>query len=127
MAIFGYTAYSGSKFAVTGFSEALRQEVKKHGIHVSVIFPADVDTPQLHAENEIKPFETKDLAGNITLMQPDDIAPGILETIARRRHSFTPGFENKFVLFMERHFRGLVRLIVDRMLVSITRRGPKAA
>lgn len=41
------SAYVASKFAVTGFVEVLRQEVKKYGIKVSTIFPARVDTPMI--------------------------------------------------------------------------------
>jgi len=38
------TVYSGSKFALTGFSKALRSEVKPHGISVSMIYPGYVQT-----------------------------------------------------------------------------------
>ena len=38
------TVYSGSKFALTGFSKALRSEVKPHGIQVSMIYPGYVQT-----------------------------------------------------------------------------------
>lgn len=36
--------YSASKFALTGFSEALRQEVKPDGICVSLVHPGTVET-----------------------------------------------------------------------------------
>lgn len=39
-----YTIYAASKFAVRGFSEALRREVGGFGIHVSVIYPGGVET-----------------------------------------------------------------------------------
>jgi len=38
------TAYCGSKFALAGFSEALRAEVMSDGIDVSTIFPGAVET-----------------------------------------------------------------------------------
>lgn len=41
------SAYVATKFAVAGFVEVLRQEVKKYGIKVSTIFPARIDTPML--------------------------------------------------------------------------------
>jgi short-subunit dehydrogenase len=37
-------AYSASKFAVVGYSEALRTEVSGTGVHVSVVDPGPVDT-----------------------------------------------------------------------------------
>lgn len=45
--IYGYTAYSASKFGLRGLAEALQQEVISHDIHVSLIFPPDTDTPGL--------------------------------------------------------------------------------
>ena len=51
MGVFGYTAYSATKFGVIGFSEALRSEMRPHGIRVSVLCPPDTDTPGLAQEN----------------------------------------------------------------------------
>jgi NAD(P)-dependent dehydrogenase (short-subunit alcohol dehydrogenase family) len=43
------TAYATSKFAVRGFSEALRQEVlDQHEIHICTILPSVIDTPFFH-------------------------------------------------------------------------------
>ncbi|AKJ29778.1 SDR family oxidoreductase [Caldimonas brevitalea] len=43
------TAYATSKFAVRGFSEALRQEVlDQRNIHVCTILPSVIDTPFFH-------------------------------------------------------------------------------
>jgi 3-dehydrosphinganine reductase len=45
--IYGYTAYSASKFALRGLGEALQHEVITDNIHVSLIFPPDTETPGL--------------------------------------------------------------------------------
>lgn len=50
MALYGYSAYSSSKFALRGLAEALQMEVKPYNILVSVSFPPDTDTPQLQGE-----------------------------------------------------------------------------
>ena len=47
MALYGYTAYSASKYAVRGLAEVLDMELKVHNIRVSVSFPPDTDTPML--------------------------------------------------------------------------------
>src|SRR5690606_3520719 len=47
LAIYGYAAYAPSKFALTAFSEVLRQELRPRGITVAVLLPPDTDTPQL--------------------------------------------------------------------------------
>jgi 3-dehydrosphinganine reductase len=43
--IYGYTAYSASKFGLQGLAQALQQEVISDGIHVTLLFPPDTDTP----------------------------------------------------------------------------------
>lgn len=45
--VYGYTAYSASKFGLRGLAEALQQEVIADNIHVSLIFPPDTETPGL--------------------------------------------------------------------------------
>ncbi len=39
-----YSVYAATKFALAGFSEALRREVAPWGIHVSGVYPAGVET-----------------------------------------------------------------------------------
>ncbi|KAL6503441.1 hypothetical protein OROGR_025364 [Orobanche gracilis] len=45
--IYGYSAYSASKFGLRGLAEALQQEIIAEDIHVSLIFPPDTETPGL--------------------------------------------------------------------------------
>jgi len=52
---FGYSAYGASKFAVRGFSDVLRSELKPLGIRVSIVFQSDTDTPQLAYEEPFRP------------------------------------------------------------------------
>jgi len=40
-------AYAASKFALTGYSHALRQELQPEGIHVGLVLPGPVDTPMV--------------------------------------------------------------------------------
>lgn len=37
--------YVAAKFALAGYGEVLRQELRGHGIHVTTVFPGRVDTP----------------------------------------------------------------------------------
>ena len=39
--------YVASKFALTGFTEILRQELRGTGVHVTTVFPGRVDTPMI--------------------------------------------------------------------------------
>jgi 3-dehydrosphinganine reductase len=96
--VFGYTAYSASKFAVRGFSEALRMELKPHGIHVMLVYPPDTDTPQLAYDNLHKPPETKILSAVAKVRSPEAVARDILKGIQRRRMSVTSGFDSKLLI-----------------------------
>lgn len=94
---FGYTAYGASKFAVTGFSEALRAELKPHGIRVSVVFPPDTDTPQLAYENRYKPAETKALSGAANVLPVEKVAQAILRQAERGHYMIFPGSEARLI------------------------------
>ncbi|XP_015888019.3 3-dehydrosphinganine reductase TSC10A [Ziziphus jujuba] len=72
--IYGYTAYSASKFGLRGLAEALQQEVIADNIHVSLIFPPDTDTPGFEQENKVRPPLTSILAESSGAMKPDEVA-----------------------------------------------------
>lgn len=44
MGVYGYTAYSASKFGLRGFAESLQQEVINDDIHISLICPPSTET-----------------------------------------------------------------------------------
>ncbi len=95
--VFGYTAYGATKFAVRGFSDALRMELKPYNIHVSVLFPPDTDTPQLQEENKTKPLETKRLAGTVKLTSPEQVAMELLRGIRKRKRMIICGTDTKIL------------------------------
>jgi 3-dehydrosphinganine reductase len=95
ISIFGYTAYGASKYAIKGFSDALRQEMKFQGIGVSIVFPSDTDTPQLEYENRFKPPETKSLGSMSGSMSPQDVAKVTLSGIEHGKYIIIPGLEGK--------------------------------
>ncbi|HEY3343987.1 MAG TPA: SDR family oxidoreductase [Anaerolineaceae bacterium] len=113
---FGYTAYGASKYAVRGFSDTLRAEMKHRGIQVSIVYPPDTDTPQLAYENQFKPFETKELAGTIKAMSADAVALAILKGAARGRYTIIPGFEGKFFYRLTGIVGDLTYPIMDWMI-----------
>jgi len=119
---FGYTDYSASKFAVIGFSEALRSELKQYGIAVSVLCPPDTDTPLLEKENRTKPEETKALTAKTKLMKPDDVAEATIKGIRRNAFLIIPGFEGKLVYLLKRLFPRLVDFVQDREIEKVRKR-----
>ncbi|CAO2816803.1 unnamed protein product [Amaranthus hypochondriacus] len=124
--IYGYTAYSASKFALRGVAEALQQEVIADDIHVSLIFPPDTDTPGLEEENKRRPEMTTVIAGSSGMMKADEVAKKSIDGI--KRGSFiipcnleglllsivTAGLSPQrsyLMAFVEVAFVGIVRLV----------------
>lgn len=118
VATFGYTAYGASKFAVHGFSEALRMEMKPRGIGVSIIFPTDTDTPQLAYENQFKPPETRALNSNGGMNSADDIAKYALKSIQRGQYFILPNLDAKLLYRLNGIAAGLLNYIADRIIIS---------
>lgn len=90
LGIFGYSAYGPAKFAVRGLMESVRAELTPRGVHVGVVFPPDVDTPQLAEENQWKPRETRVVGGTIKPLTAEKVAAAILKGIDQRRFTICP-------------------------------------
>ena len=87
----GLSAYSATKFAVLGLSEALREELKPHGIGVTAICPGVINTPITRStrargaaadpawrERAVKAFERRNYG-------PEKVAANILKAVQRER------------------------------------------
>ena len=111
--IYGYTAYAASKFAVRGFSEALRGEMWPHKVSVHTCLPPDTDTPQLVFENQYKPKETRAIAGTVKTMSAAAVAEAMLAGIAAGDFEIVPGMDGKFSVIGARVFPGLARWVCD--------------
>lgn len=99
---FGYTAYGASKYALRGFAEALRQEVKPKGIDVSIVFPPDTDTPQLAYDRQFQPPETRAINGNAGCLSPDQVAVEVLQGVRRKKFGIFPGTQSKVIHLLVR-------------------------
>lgn len=116
LGIYGYTAYGASKFAVRGFSDALRAELRPRGIRVSILYPPDTDTPQLHYENQFKPPETKALANSASVMSSQQVAETALRGMRRGKYVIIPGWEGKLLYWLAGAAGTLAYPIMDWML-----------
>ncbi|KAK4743196.1 hypothetical protein SAY87_001197 [Trapa incisa] len=79
--IYGYTAYSASKFGLRGLAEALQQEVIADNIHISLIFPPDTDTPGFEEETKRRPQLTNIIAESSGAMKTEVVAKKALDGI----------------------------------------------
>ena len=99
----GYAAYGASKYAVRGYTDTLRVEMKPKGIKVSIVFPSDVDTPQLAYENRFKPELTKKIETLMGVTKPckaDEVAHMVLDAAARGKYLILPGGDARFVYYL---------------------------
>ena len=120
--VFGYTAYSGAKFAIKGFTDALRAELKPKGIKVSIVYPPDTDTPQLAWEDQYKPFETRELAKSDKPIQPSQVAEATLKAVAQGRYKVVPGFSAKLTYFVATRLGNWFNPIVDYLISQASKK-----
>ena len=124
-AFYGYTAYGAAKYAVTGFSEALRQELKPYGIAVSVVFPPTTRTPGLERENRLKPVECMLIEGQAKERSPEEVAVAVLKGIERRSRNILPGMDTKLFFLLAdlpRPLRGVAEYwLIDRVIAQARR------
>ena len=104
----GQTAYVASKFAVRGFSESLRHELKGSPVGVTVVHPGGVATsiarnaraphgaPADQLERQVKAIEAK-----LTL-SPTVAAEKIVSAVERRRPRVLVGLDAKIASAVER-------------------------
>jgi 3-dehydrosphinganine reductase len=126
ISIFGYTAYGASKYAIRGFSDALRQEMKFQGIGVSIVFPSDTDTPQLEYENRIKPPETKALGSMSKSMSAKEVARDTLTGIEHGKYMIIPGFEGKVFYRLSGLLGSGINPIMDYLIADIVKKKNKS-
>jgi|YNPBryantNP2012_1023418.scaffolds.fasta_scaffold00769_6 3-dehydrosphinganine reductase len=119
LGVFGYSAYCAAKFAVRGLSDVLRQELKPYGIHVSVVFPPDTDTPQLHYEEPLKPPETRRISGTARTLTGEQVARAIVRGIEKRQVYILPNFETRLYFLLANGFSGLFRWYFDRAIAQV--------
>lgn len=74
-------AYAASKFALNGYSQALRQELRPEGIHVGLVLPGPVDTPMVAGKLDGAYYP---LPPGIPVITPERVAQAIALLIERR-------------------------------------------
>ncbi len=116
----GYAAYSPAKYAVRGFSDVLRAEVKPLGVRVSLVFPPDTDTPQLAYERQLKTPELQQFSDDgglgpikFGLFSAEEVAKTILHGVQRGSYIILPGTANRVFYRLVGLLGDLVYPIVD--------------
>lgn len=83
----GVGVYNATKWGVNALSEALRQEVYKDNIRVTIIEPGLVDTEiNNHITDQVAKQRIEERRQSITPLQSEDIAAAILYAVTQPNH-----------------------------------------
>ena len=114
MGLFGYTGYCASKYAVVGFSEALRRELVPYGIEVSVLCPPNTKTPGLDEENKFKPAEVLKIEEKAKPVEAEAVAKELLKALPKNQFMIVPSFDGKLAYKLSRYAPGVLSSFVKR-------------
>lgn len=114
--VFGYGAYTPTKFAVRGLGEALDSEFRHRGIVTSIVYPPDTDTPGLERENLSKPAETARLSAGIPPLSADRVANAIVRGLERDRLHITAEWQTRVLARLADLHGPLLRAALRRRL-----------
>ncbi|CAM6017836.1 unnamed protein product [Sphagnum balticum] len=95
--VYGYAAYSASKFALRGLAEVLQQELISRNIRLSLVYPPDTDTPGFAEEEKTKPELTKKISGSSKSMDALAVARNALCGIKAGQFSVHCNFEGLII------------------------------
>ena len=118
------TTYTATKFAVRGFSEALRGELSPHNIGVSAVFPGLVKTEVVNAartQGADQERAQKNLARFVEkyALDADSCAKKVVDGIEKNRARTLVTSSTVFFDLMKR----LMPTLTDRMVARMMRRG----
>ncbi len=124
LALTSQTTYSATKFAVRGFSEALRGELAPHNIGVSVVFPGIIRTEVVRAaraegEAALKLQKSLDKVFERYAMEPHVCARQIVDGIAKNRARTLITGSTRVVDVLKR----LMPTVTDALTARMTRMG----
>uniref|UniRef100_A0AC35EYJ7 3-ketodihydrosphingosine reductase n=2 Tax=Panagrolaimus sp. PS1159 TaxID=55785 RepID=A0AC35EYJ7_9BILA len=92
-AIWGYTSYSPSKFALRGFADSLHMELMPFNIGVSILYPPNTDTEGYVEELRTMPEEVRRISESAGLFSAQPVAQTIAKTIENGNFTSTIGIE----------------------------------
>jgi 3-oxoacyl-[acyl-carrier protein] reductase len=107
------STYSASKFAIVGFTQALRQEMAMHNVEVSALLPSLTETDM---SRNLERFR------GVVSHSPQQVAQTLIRSLNGRSAEVVVGWQGRLLLAMQRLVPGLgawvMRLAMPPMLRS---------
>jgi NADP-dependent 3-hydroxy acid dehydrogenase YdfG len=112
--------YCATKFAVRGWSEALRVELAEHGIGVTCVYPGGVATnvalSARHAEADgLEAWHEKNIRAFETMMPPQAVARVVVHAIENNRGRVLISWTTRWVDWLLRAFPSLTIEVFKRV------------
>ncbi len=114
-----YSIYAACKFAVRGFSEALRREVAPWNIHVSVLSPGGVATE--FAEIAGIRRKTKVTTPKFMLLTAEQVAAMVVGLVRRPRRELVITWPFRLSVWLNTVWPGLVDATTIRQFTEVER------
>lgn len=115
----GRTGYSASKFAMQGFLEALRTEMRPRGVHVLLACPgftaSNIRATALLADGQPQGTSPRQ---EEKMMSPEAVADAIVRAVDRRQRDLILTGQGKLTIFLNRWLPGLADKLVFRHFVK---------
>lgn len=108
--------YGATKSFIYFFSKSLRRELKSENISVSVVCPGGMNTNfQVSMVNRTGNFFSR-----ISILNPEEVAPIVIEKMMRGKEVIVPGSINRFSLLLDKLLPSFVkRLFTEKLMRHI--------
>ena len=116
--MYGYSLYCTSKYAIVGFTECLRSELKRFNIIVTLVCPPEVTTPFIEEEAKTLPPEARAVKNLAGLLTPEQAAKAIVRGIRRKKFLVIPGIMAKSLLFWHRISNGFFTRLPSDLIIK---------
>ncbi|WP_116366446.1 SDR family NAD(P)-dependent oxidoreductase [Parahaliea mediterranea] len=102
------SAYNAAKFAVRGYTEALRQEMEGSPVHVCCVHPGGIRTNIARrarsAASDLSPDERGQVFEQFARTSPESAAAQIIRAVEKRKKRLLIGGDAKFISIINRLF-----------------------
>ena len=104
----GRSAYSSSKFAMQGFFDALRMEIKSKGVHVLVVNPGFTATNIRNAAQNGSSCDSAPHYGELRMMTATEVARRVYQAATKKERDLILTALGKIAVSMNKFFPGFI-------------------
>jgi 3-dehydrosphinganine reductase len=116
---FAISSYCASKFAVLGFSEALRTELTPQGIRIHVVCPPEFEGPMVDGIDEGRTPENRYLVKTAGTLTVEQVLRGAVRGIEKNQFIILIDLRSKAMVLLNRLLPDVVRLFTDLTIKRI--------